>query len=389
MLLDRTGQSRSIYYFAPLWPFEIGIQITIDGQRMDPFNLQDLSRPSIAPPYVDEGLGPSSQLSQIRWSMHFDSDAQRTIVVTPAGDFFAALVDGFLFEVADQGDLPPTQAGNSQPQHGDASNGATLTTTSSSSQSTGTGASTSVTPSSKSPLPIKSSTASSSAQSNGSPNQPATSASSGELTSVIGPTSTSTSTSRTDSQAHDSSVRTEVIIGSKKATKKSIRRRGAGVRPSSISPPQSDLQPTSLESTHTPPLRTPPSHTQSGCVLPDHMETHSAPPDYSQVPIQGLRSGRRATVAQSLSAAPYHMHEISALQRQGRRSLAVTTNDNRTLLTLPPQYTGLSGAPSVGLNEPSMSQAREQYLRSREEFLRAMDYYIQEEQQRGTAPSSV
>ncbi|PPR01625.1 hypothetical protein CVT24_005840 [Panaeolus cyanescens] len=456
---------RSIYYFAPLWPFEIEVQITINGQRMDTFNLQDTSVPAITPPDVSGGLGPSSQLSQVRWSMQFDSDAQRTIVVTAAASkaaFFTALVDGFLFEVADQGDPPPSIT---KPQLGPST---TVTPTPSSTPSSSTSSST---PSSRSQsTTIGDSTFSPVANSSSTISLPT--GSSSPTPSAESSVGVSSSASDTNPQTLHSTNRMGIIIGSacgavaliilllmglwftrRKQNEKpgasvqikeddsifdqpnvvqedvdgnvdltremqgrmipvrtgisDSKRRGGENAVTVIHRPQGsfgenyDSQNGVSSATITPFPTTPPSsdatsansassprsdmaslesvHTQ---LLPNRsvhqapIDFPSAPPHYSQVPTQNLT--RRALAARDAG--------IGALQRQGSRSSAGTM-DNRTLLTLPPQYTGTS---SVAGSEQAMSDVRERYLRTREEFLRAMDDYLQEEeQQQGTpAPST-
>ncbi|PPQ76074.1 hypothetical protein CVT24_006822 [Panaeolus cyanescens] len=109
-----TRSFRSVQYAAPLWPFPVQVQITIDGEASQIVDLQDTSQsdqPSV-PPF----LGPSTEPSQVRWSFTSDSEELRTVVISSAetGTLgWVVVVDSLIFEVSDVDDVTDVLAASS------------------------------------------------------------------------------------------------------------------------------------------------------------------------------------------------------------------------------------------------------------------------------------
>ncbi|KAF9034070.1 hypothetical protein BJ165DRAFT_1410092 [Panaeolus papilionaceus] len=111
---------RGFHFTAPLWPYPVKMAISIDSS-IYVVDLQDYSAATTTPPAT--GMTPSSNPSQIWFSFH-DTDAQRTVKVSSRSSStgWTAVVESFIFEIAQPGDAPVSVSSWSPPQpHDDGS----------------------------------------------------------------------------------------------------------------------------------------------------------------------------------------------------------------------------------------------------------------------------
>lgn len=80
----------AIYFFAPLWPYAVGVDITLDSEPSVLVPLIDTSRPT------SDG-GSETVPSQVVWSATGLANTTHNLLVSFAAGYQFAIVDGLMY----------------------------------------------------------------------------------------------------------------------------------------------------------------------------------------------------------------------------------------------------------------------------------------------------
>ncbi|KAH9483670.1 hypothetical protein JR316_0003140 [Psilocybe cubensis] len=97
-----TFTGTAIYFYAPLWPFEVTTAVSLDGNPPVTINLMD---PATISPEED---APETVQSQVVWSVDGLDNVEHTLVVSVALGDDHAVVDTLVYTVLDDDDPTPT-----------------------------------------------------------------------------------------------------------------------------------------------------------------------------------------------------------------------------------------------------------------------------------------
>ncbi|PPQ88688.1 hypothetical protein CVT25_010122 [Psilocybe cyanescens] len=106
-----TFTGNAVYFYAPLWPFEVTTGVSLDGAPPVSIDLMD---PATLIPEED---GPETVQSQVVWSADGLDNVEHTLVVSVVQGDDHAVVDTIAYTVLDADDTPPptSTAGDSTP----------------------------------------------------------------------------------------------------------------------------------------------------------------------------------------------------------------------------------------------------------------------------------